>query len=413
MRLVAWRDVTQRFWLWLLLVTGALAQGQNLSPAWVEVGEGGRALARVVMQSEDCPSLQIDGVSRAMLVRRPVPAEFRPACELEIPANAKSARLNGQELALPHADPARVVVFGDTGCRIQGAKLQNCNDPAAWPLERMTTTAAGEHPDLVLHAGDFVYRDEACPAASQAQCGGTPFGDNWEAWNIDFFKPASKLLAAAPWVFVRGNRENCDRFWKGWFYYLDPHPWKNACEAAPAPYVVRLGKFQLVAFDTAATVETEEIPELTKAYTGYLAGLHVSGAWLLLHHPIWGVRPDVPLPGKQPVLLQEAWENAKPQGIDLIVSGHTHISQMVSFGPGRPAQVVAGTGGTYLSDPIAANVDGTVVRGMAVKASEVSREFGYTLFGKTASGWDVTFKNPLGAVVASGTLAGRELKPAR
>jgi predicted phosphodiesterase len=365
------------------------------------------------MQSEDCPSLQIDGTSRAMLLRRPVPEGFRPSCEFDIPANAKSARLNGQELALPHPDPARVVAFGDTGCRIQGAKLQNCNDPAEWPFERIATTAAAEHPELVLHAGDFVYRDEVCPADKQAQCGGSPFGDNWDAWNIDFFKPAATLLAASPWVFVRGNRENCDRFWKGWFYYLDPHPWKNACDASPSPYMVKLGKFQLVAFDSAATVETEEKPELTAAYAAELGALHVSGAWLLLHHPIWGVRPDVPLPGKQPVLLQEAWEQAKPQGIDVVVAGHTHISQMLNFGGNRPAQIVAGTGGTGLSDPIPGNVDGTVIRGIAIQTSRVVREFGFTLFTKTASGWDVVFKNPTGGVVSRGVLAGRELQPER
>ncbi len=409
--------MTKQF-LILLLVAGALAQGQILTPVWVEVGEGGRAIARVVMQSEDCPAIQIDGTGRAptvtqMVLRRPVPEGFRPACEMAIPANAKSARVNGQELPLPHPDPSRIVVFGDSGCRIQGAKLQNCNDPAAWPFERIATHAAAERPDLVLHAGDFVYRDEVCPAASQAQCGGSPFGDNWEAWNIDFFKPAAKLLAAAPWVLVRGNRENCDRFWKGWFYYLDTNPWKNACEATPKPNVIQLGKFQLIAFDTAATVETDEIPALTNAYAAQLAALHANGAWLLLHHPIWGVRPDVPLPGKQPFLLKEARYRAKPQGIDLIVSGHTHISQMLNFGPGRPAQVVAGTGGTYLSDPIPANVDGTLIQGVAVSSSQVKREFGFTLFTKTASGWNVTFKNPLGGIETSGSLTGRQLKPAR
>jgi hypothetical protein len=50
----------------------------------------------------------------------------------------------------------------------------------------------------VIHVGDYLYREDPCPAAAQAQCGGTPSGDNYGAWNADFFKPAAKLLAAAP-----------------------------------------------------------------------------------------------------------------------------------------------------------------------------------------------------------------------
>jgi predicted phosphodiesterase len=397
----------------LLLVTGALAQGQLLSPAWVEVGEGGRAVARVVTQSEDCPTIQIDGVSQAMLPRRPVPDGFRPACERAIPATAKSARVGGQDLALPHPDPSRIVAFGDTGCRIQGARIQNCSDPAEWPFERIAGAAAAERPDLVLHAGDYVYRDEACPAAKQSQCAGSPFGDNWDAWNADFFKPAAKLLAAAPWVFVRGNRESCDRFWKGWFYYLDSRPFHDTCEVTPPPYVVQLGKFQLVAFDTAAVVETQMIPELSSAYAAQLTGLHVTNAWLLDHHPFWAVRPEVPLPGAQPVILQEAWDKANPQGIDLIVSGHTHISQMLSFASGRPAQVVAGTGGTQLADPIPERVDGTVIRGVAVTASQIELEFGFASFTKAGSGWTLAVRNPQGGTVATGRIDGRHLTPAR
>jgi hypothetical protein len=277
----------------------------------------------------------------------------------------------------------------------------------------MAGAAAAERPDLVLHAGDYVYRDQACPAENQPQCAGSPFGDNWESWNADFFTPAAKLLEAAPWVFVRGNRENCDRFWKGWFYYLDPHPFHNSCAAILAPYVVQLGKFQLVAFDSAATVETQPNPELSNTYAAELASLKLSNAWLLDHHPFWAVRPDVPLPGAQPIILQEAWEHAKPQGIDLIVSGHTHISQMLSFGAGRPAQVVAGTGGTFLSDPIPEHVDGTLIRGIAVAASEIKRDFGFALFTRAGAGWNLTVKNPQGATVAAGRIDGRHLTPAR
>ena len=35
-----------------------------------------------------------------------------------------------------------LVIFGDTGCRIDREKLQDCNDPAAWPFPKITAAAA-------------------------------------------------------------------------------------------------------------------------------------------------------------------------------------------------------------------------------------------------------------------------------
>ena len=59
---------------------------------------------------------------------------------------------------------------------------------------------------------------------TQPGCAGSPYGDNWAVWQKDFFDPAAPLLAAAPWVLVRGNHELCSRGGHGWFRLLDPHP---------------------------------------------------------------------------------------------------------------------------------------------------------------------------------------------
>src|SRR5262249_18285495 len=161
-----------------------------------------------------------DGVAKPMAIRRPIPAGFQPLCELRIPAGTKRASVNGKRLKLPKANPSRIVAFGDTGCRIKGAQIQNCNDPAKWPFERVAAAAVAAHPDVVLHVGDYLYREDPCPAGKEALCGGTPHGDNWETWNADFFFPGRKLLASVPVVLTRGNHEDCSRAWKGWSYYL-------------------------------------------------------------------------------------------------------------------------------------------------------------------------------------------------
>src|SRR5271168_223726 len=99
-----------------ILLATVNASGQALTPAWVELGEDGKAVARIVVNGpQDCPTIQIDGVSRPMSLRQPMPAGLRPACEFAIPSGAKSASVNALSLALPKSDPTRVIAIGDTG----------------------------------------------------------------------------------------------------------------------------------------------------------------------------------------------------------------------------------------------------------------------------------------------------------
>ena len=55
-------------------------------------------------------------------------------------------------------------------------------------------------------------------------CAGSPWGYGWDAWDADLFTPARPLLAAAPWIVVRGNHESCNRAGQGWWRFLDPRP---------------------------------------------------------------------------------------------------------------------------------------------------------------------------------------------
>jgi hypothetical protein len=379
-----------------LAMAGVLA-GQALSPAWVEVGEGGRAVARIIISSpRDCPVIQIDGRAQPMPLRQPIPEGLRPACEAAIPAGAQAASVNGQELVLPHGRPSRVVVFGDTGCRIKGDEIQACNDPNLWPFAQVSATAAEERPNLVIHVGDYLYRESPCPAGSQTLCGGTPNGDNWEAWNADFFAPAAKLLAAAPWAFSRGNHEDCNRSWRGWFYYLDPRPWNGACEAFSPPYVVKLGTFELVMLDSASVSANTLNPKQAELYEKQLASLHVApGAWLADHHPFWGVRTDGKdgKPAPVSLTLEDAWEQAAPKGISMVLSGHVHLFELLSFDVPRPVQLVAGDGGTKLADPIEESIRNINVRGAMVVAGDSQHQFGYTLLTRRGQSWGLTLKN--------------------
>jgi hypothetical protein len=381
----------------ILLLTAVVVSAQALSPAWVELGEGGRVIARIIVGSPgDCPSIQIDGQARPMPLRQPVPAGLRPACEAVVPTAAKSASVNGQSLPLPHRAPSRVVVFGDTGCRVKGDEIQACNDPELWPFAQVSAAAAEERADLVIHVGDYLYRESPCPADSRALCGGTPNGDNWESWNADFFTPAAKLLAASPWAFSRGNHEDCNRSWRGWFYYLDPRPFSGSCEAFSPPYTVTLGRFELVMLDSASVSANRLNAEQAALYARQLSSLHVAkGAWLADHHPFWGVRTDGAdgKPAATSPTLEEAWDRAAPKGISLVLSGHVHLFELLSYDPPRPIQLVAGDGGTKLGEPIAESVKSLSIRGEMVIGGDSEHQFGYTLLTRRGSSWDLNLKN--------------------
>ena len=379
----------------LALLAAITANGQKLTPAWVEMGEGGQAIVRVVVRAAaDCPAIQIDGRPLPMRLRQPVPDGFSPACEATLPRGLHAATVDGQKLHVPRPNPSRVIALGDTGCRVKGAEIQACNDPQQWPFAQVAAKAAIDRPDLVIHVGDYLYRESPCPAPSQAMCGGTPVGDNWAAWDADFFTPAARLLATAPWAFSRGNHEDCARSWRGWFYYLDPRPFTGTCERYTAPYTVTLGNFTLVMFDSSAVSPSTLVEEQAAAFAAQLAQVHVQHAWLADHHPFWGLRTDNAADQTASVspTLQEAWERAHPKGIDLLLSGHTHLFELLDYGPTRPVQLVAGDGGTDLAAPVSGDINGMSVHGTSVVIGASHREFGFTVLTRIGQDWKIRLK---------------------
>ena len=116
--------------------------------------------------------------------------------------------------------------------------------------ESAEASLATARPDLVIHVGDYHYREDACPAG-HAGCAGSPFGYGFDAWNADFFGPAAPLLAAAPWVMVRGNHEDCSRAGEGWFRFLDRAPMEPTCRDFTGDFVAKLGDFGIVVVDGA------------------------------------------------------------------------------------------------------------------------------------------------------------------
>ncbi|MFI4973316.1 MAG: metallophosphoesterase [Caulobacterales bacterium] len=399
--------------------TGGDAASRGADRIWVELTDRG-AQARVATAAAQCPAATVDGVSLPMLLRAPAGGDFPvTVCQLTLPASAKSASIEGRALPLPKARPSRLLIFGDTGCRLKGMAVQNCNDPRAWPFALVARRALAHHPDLVIHVGDYWYRETACPPG-RSGCAGSPWGDNWTTWDAEFFAPAAPLLAAAPFVVVRGNHEDCQRGGPGWFRLLDAAQQPLTCPAASAPYAVDLGGLNLYVLDSADTQDASAPPAAVAAFGAELDGLkeqlaHQPG-WIVTHRPIWGLAPLVRLGPLGPMEAPlNATEQAAVRGRDLsavqmVVSGHVHDFSTFSFGKDRPAQLVAGTGGdTKETDPAHAMAQRIVgLDGMSASSFAFSR-WGFLILDRAGSDWDGAFYDLDDKVLARCRLHGRSL----
>jgi hypothetical protein len=333
-------------------------------------------------------------------------------CEARVPAG--TARLAAAGAALPVLPPAinRIAVIGDTGCRIAGRSAQKCDDPAAWPFARIAARIAARRPDLVIHVGDYYYREKPCPAGN-AGCVGSPHGDNWATWKAELFDPAAPLFAAAPWLMVRGNHETCRRGGAGWFRLLDPSAPRPDCPAHTAPYRLSAGGLDLLVFDSADADDFTAPADKVAAYAAELAPLLAAApphSWLVTHRPVWATA-QAELSGLATLnqTEQAAIRGQVPRNLDLVLAGHLHDFIGYDFGPERPAQLVVGTGGDTLLQLGRAPIAGAEIDGLPVKKGFASERFGYFVMEREGESWSGTFYAPDDAVIARCRLDGRAL----
>ena len=409
----------------------------EVESAWVEIGSTGSAtsdggsivgtntvIARAITAAPTCPTITLNGGSpQAMDVRVAAgtiplrvttstslgPQFSKPSvfpvttCELVLPSGTTSATVNangGIALPLPKAQAQTIVVIGDTGCRMQyGAnntsQWQDCSDPTQYTFAATAQAAAKFHPDVVVHVGDYQYRDNECPP-DMAGCAGSPWGYGWDTWQADFFRPAQPLLAAAPWVVNRGNHESCTRAGQGWYRFLDPNGYDsvpnkdcNVQGAAVAstsgggfvgdniggystPYAVQLrDDTQVFVFDTSNIAKTAIAPTGANGnmFSAYQTELLQMGAlpkpdtfniWTN-HHAILGFAnsPPVASPGVALLSVMESVypDTLFPPGTNMALHGHTHLFEAVDYTPSEsdagvpndyPATFVSGNAGTLL-----------------------------------------------------------------
>jgi hypothetical protein len=340
-------------------------------------------------------------------------------CEAVVPPGHTQVTVSGVNMKLPVAKPRRILVMADTGCRVNGAlaangaNQQNCSDPTAFPFAQLSTYEATFNPDLVLQVGDWFYRDTNCLTNGVETFPGcnTPsspnyetWGDTFDSWNADLFFPAKTLLAAAPWIMVRGNHESCGRGARGWYATLDPYPYnynnvvcaKTGTYPAPgansatytgdfeASYVVPASNVNILVHDSSfandSAVDTNMAANYDIDLSNLLAAVQAAAPAaqniFATHKPTFGLSYGTAPTGcatganglsdesgdwtEQSVFnggtgyTASAFKSGVPDSISLFLSGHVHQFQYVTFPPHKTLnmtfapQLIVGTGGSLL-----------------------------------------------------------------
>ena len=114
----------------------------------------------------------------------------------------------------------------------------------------------------------------------------------------------------------------------------------------------------------------------------------------------------------QDALKDKSWKNKPPAGIELVLSGHIHLWEALSFEDGRSPQFVLGAGGTELAHklPKDKHLRGHRIGGTRIAAITSDDDFGYTLFvPKDGGQWDATFYDTTGQPKIACTVTASEI----
>lgn len=307
----------------------------------------------------------------------------------------------------------KIVLIGDTGCRLKESKYgdsyQNCKDSKEWSYAANMEKIAAEKPDLIIHVGDYHYREQ-CSEGKVCRNYTDTIGYGWRAWEADFFQPSEKGFATAPWVFVRGNHEDCKRAWEG-YKLLSEQTWKENCVATEKTEYIQIGNLLLVNLDTASISDREETPENAafweqqfKDIEKTIASTNAKQVWLITHKPITGLVED----GKGGLdttnnNLQKAFaKSGLKNKIEFMIAGHIHNTQLLQA-ENFPKQIVVGNSGTSLDDnkelmnrdKIMKNKIGGLNILDFFSDTKTGHSFGYATMTKSVDGinWELQFKD--------------------
>lgn len=306
----------------------------------------------------------------------------------------------------------KMIFVGDTGCRLKETEkfniYQNCNDIKSWPFPKIAKKISAEKYDVLVHIGDYYYR-EACADKAVCEQYTNTTGPTWLTWWEDFYKPALPFLSKTPVVFMRGNHEDCKRGFRGWAPLSSQvKEFSESCDSYEDIQVIELSDIVFVNFDNSDFEDKKPLkPEEKEVWLARLVRLKdriikYSGAkevWLFVHKPIYGFLP--PALGKGKIIpasvqfrdLLRSVDGLESM-IDVTVSGHIHSQQLMYFAEGKP-QIIVANGGSKLDvmEEIIKNKDLYIT-------TKTQDDFGYALFERKGfKKWNWQFKNAEGTLI--------------
>ncbi|WP_432168835.1 metallophosphoesterase family protein [Streptomyces sp. 1222.5] len=426
--------------------------------AWTQLtGRGTRIRYVSTDTSQTCPVVRYTlGASRNPFpmtrVSVPMGSQFpTTVCELAVPLTASDAVLEqstvqaavlhpaNRQLPLPDWNrttrPRRIAVIGDAGCEVPTAgPVQDCaNHQTGWPFPRIAASAANTtRPDLVVHVGDYLYREDPArenDKAANPGCTTTADRAGWDCVVADFFRPAEPLLATAPVALTRGNHEDCNAAQQGgaggaWFRYLaDDLRANGSCSIYTPTTPIRAGTLNLVSVDSSFadpgdTGSTTQAGIFTRQFeaVNQAAQQHPGNDYFLFtHKPLWMVKAAGTLPQNVESVTHVLDAAVAGTGLHrpadnvrLVLSGHIHLYQMVDFDTRRPPQLTVGSSGGPLDNgPDDTKVVGKLIGTppQAVHQSITQEQtpgglgvFGYAVLTDSGGTWNLTFHDAAGAV---------------
>ncbi len=395
---------------------------------WVQFGVDEDIIARAIYKKskQNCPkidtvkndgttaSIQMDDRLKNTKLEMPTNFAEITVCEAKLSADLKSAKLAGKNLTIPDKTLERVIVMGDTGCRdAYGDNSQDCgpilkeseknsnksaesnknsnnsarnanSNKSDWDFKETIKSAKGlDKTDFVIHVGDYVYRE----CDEKEECGNDK-GRNWETWETDFFEPAAPLLASTPWVFTRGNHEDCGREYRGWFLFFDPRSLNensfSQCNNHTDGFQIKLNGLNLIVLDSAdeGGLSNDDVALVKKAD---------APTWLVTHVPLYGISHYGNSTPKNP----DTKGAITGTNIKFLVSGHIHFFEMIQFPTSSkiPPQMVAGGGATKLDHYVSQEDFKKAVndiRGDPEKSELIEATFTFAFVDFSPNQWKIT-----------------------
>ncbi|MDG7056149.1 MAG: metallophosphoesterase [Wolbachia endosymbiont of Meromenopon meropis] len=384
-----------------LIITHYPAHTQILY-AWSQVIPENKLSIRAIVDDNACPVVNIDGKRMKMLNRSSNKNDcyIETVCELISEMSVKNISIDAIRIPTLSKKISKVAFIGDTGCRINTLFQQECNSPDGWPLKKNLDSIASHKPNLIIHVGDFHYRKTKC--RNEKKCGSI-YGYNKEAWYADWFDPAKNILLQSSFLFVRGNHENCNRAYEGWFRYLDPYPFSSEkCENFVPSWFLEIEPMRFFVFDSSYSEDIFTVQNAINAFEKQFNKLtQVSfnkPTWFLTHKPLWRfLKKELFTLRNHGNLTQiEAFGDKFPSNVTTVVSGHIHIAQILLMNH-VPNQIIIGNGGALLhaqdQEPAYQNIEFSYSNTKHYLAREVKNFFGFGFAILNLDNYEFTFYN--------------------